>query len=64
MASRFAQFFCQHNFKKLRDESFRCNLCEKTKPKSVANVRDTNSYNSNMKIIEHQIQIEKEKKKK
>jgi len=59
----FDRLFCNHEFKKLKDDSYICRRCSKTKEKTIPNIRRTNSYNSNMEIIERRIQREKEKAK-
>ena len=63
MKDWFIQLFCKHEFKKLKDDSFICKICDKIKPKTVANIRKTNSYHSNMMIIKRQTKINKEKER-
>lgn len=63
MIDLLKRFFCNHEFKKLKDDSYLCEICNKTKPKITANIRKTNSYHSNMVFIKRQIKIEKERLK-
>jgi hypothetical protein len=57
------QLFCKHEFKKLKDESFLCEKCDFRRAKTIPDIRKTNNYYNNLKIIKRRIKTEEEKER-
>ena len=62
MYDKVTQFFCNHNWKKLKNGSYKCSKCDKEKPKTIPNIRQTNNYKNNMLTIKRNIEHEKKAK--
>ena len=63
MKNWLIQLFCNHEFKKLKDDSYLCKKCDKTKAKTIPDIRKTNNYHNNMIIIKRRIEREEEKER-
>jgi len=62
MYDKVTQFFCSHEWIKLKNGSKKCTKCYKEKAKPLPNIRQTNSYHLNMKQIAKNIREDKRRK--